>query len=167
MKNLIGMMVSVMAVSGSALAEEAHFNSLICHNYDYYQLGGDRKALEIAVTKDSIGKYTVTVSRTYEVLQENRQYIVRDRVVETDFKGLKCLQASLPEDPKVVTCAAGSPHLDLYFRLARLDRTGISSSFSTDPGRIIKSMSYEAAVYDFGDKQNEYSGFSPDDCVLN
>jgi len=163
MKKLMLGLISVMTISNSAIGAEATFNSLVCRSYDYYQLAGDRKVLEIDVAKDLHGTYRVTVAKTYEILLANQEYRERDRSTEVDLQGLACTQAAASVDPKVVTCA--TPSAWNYFDLARLDRTLTLSAFSVTPGRVVQTTTYEGTIY--SDKEGNYPGFSPKDCVLN
>ena len=162
-KRFILGLVSAMVISGSAFGAEVNFNSLVCRSYDYYQLGGDRKVLEVAVSREPQGTYRVTVARAYEILLANQEYRERDRSTEVDLQGFSCTQASAAIDPKVVTCA--TPSIVNYFSLARLDRTLTLSAFSSTPGRVVKTTTYEATLYSV--KEGEYPGFDPKDCVLN
>jgi hypothetical protein len=163
MKRFVFGIVSIFLTTGLAGASEVSFNSLVCRSYDYYQLGGDRKVLEIAATRNRLGTYRITVARAYEILLANGDFLERERNTETDLPGLTCTQAPLANDPKVVTCA--TPLIENYLSLARVDRTLVLSAFSMTPGRVVNSTSYEATL--FGGKQEDYPAFDPKDCILN
>jgi hypothetical protein len=161
MKLLSIALLGLLASTAPALAD-APFPSLTCRSFDYFQLGGDRKVLEIAVRREEAGTYQVTVSRIYETLLPNREYREKERALVEEMPGLTCLQAAGTTDPKVVTCA--SREIKAYFGLSRLDRTVLASAFSSRPGQVVRSTTFEAAVY--GRDPKEYSDFSPEDCVL-
>ncbi len=156
-------LVVLAALSSSPAHAEATFDSLTCRAYDYFELGGDRKTLEILVAKQATGKYKLTVSRTFDVLQPNHDYLERNRYAETEMTNLNCVQAPGSVDPKVITCTGAT--LKSYFNLSRLERTLIKSELSITPQRIIKTITYEASVY--GQQQNEYKDFNAENCVLN
>jgi hypothetical protein len=161
-RKIILSLATALTISHSAFAADVNFNSLVCRSYDYYQLGGDRNVTEVAVLRDQSGGYRITVAKIYEILVADQDYRERDRSTEFDLKGLTCTQA-LAVDAKVVTCATFG--IQNYFDLARLDHTLVLSAFSSHPGKVVETTTYEGTFY--GDKNAEYHGFDAQDCVLN
>jgi opacity protein-like surface antigen len=159
MKNSFVILAMLSATTMSALASAAApaFQSLTCRSYDYYQMGGDRKTLEVKLEREAAGTYQVQVTRTYDVLQADHSYQVRDRSLEASFGGLTCVQAEASVDAKVISCKDAGPAFR-YFGLSRVDRTVIMSAFSSKPEKVIKTTSYDAAVY--GDKVQDFTYFT-------
>jgi len=148
-----------------AHANPATFESITCRQYDYYQLKGDRKVIEVTIRQGGELVYTANVAHVYETLQPDHTFRERDRTSDFDEAALKCVQADGAVDPKVITCARGAGALD-YIAIVRNDKTLSSSAFSSKPDRAIKTTTYEADVY--GSRINaELTNFDPENCVLN
>jgi hypothetical protein len=152
----------MLFVALDAYAAPATFNSVVCRSYDYYQLGGDRKVVEIAIGKSADGVYSATASHSYEVLLSDGSFRVRDRTVDADFSGLTCLQGGTGDDPRVVTCA--TPGVAQYVNLARIERTTVMSAFSSRPGQVVKSFDFEGLTMSHDGTVSPI--FQDRDCVL-
>ncbi|MGZ3704492.1 MAG: hypothetical protein ACXVB9_19045 [Bdellovibrionota bacterium] len=155
-------MMLLTFLPGLSARAELNLNSLVCRSYDYYQLGGDRKTLEVALTKLANGKFKVVVAHTFDTLQPDHQYLERNRYSDPEMPNLNCVQAPDSVDPKVITCTGDD--LNSYFNISRLERTIILSQLSSRPGQVVKTISYEADVY--GSRKNEIKELDPENCVL-
>lgn len=162
-RSTIALSLLSMTLASLPANAEGSLESLICRSHDYYQMGGDRKTLEISLNKQAGGQFNLKISRTFDVLLPNHEYQERNRYTETEMVDLNCVQASGAIDPKVVTCTGAT--LKSYFNLSRIDRTLIMSELSSKPGKIVQTVTYEAAI--LGDHPKEFRNFTPAECVLN
>lgn len=153
---------ALFLLTAPAFAHAEGFESLVCRSFDYYQLHGDRKTLEISARRAPNGSHEVTVARLFESLQPDHTFREEAREVVLQLPGLHCLQAAAV-DEKVISCI--SDDRLSYFGLMRLDSTVIASARSSRPGEIIRNTTYTAEVY--AEKSVEdYQHFQPGDCGL-
>lgn len=160
-----GLLTLLGLLSTTAMASPKPID-LLCRSYDYYELAGNRKVVEIAVTREAGGTYDVKLSHIFETLS-NGQYTESSRTVRMDLTGLTCTQADPTVDPNVISCS--NPGVQSYFGLSRIDETVVMSPFSSKPGNVIKTHRYESTIFGNGAEQDGFKdglSFDPRDCAL-
>lgn len=146
MKNLIAFLLSITSVTAFAVAKPMD-TQVTCRNYDYHNLGGDRKVVEVRVhkvKKDPV--FNVTISNLRENLQADKvTYVETSRLVAYELTDVTCLQDS--DDPLLLTCAKQGKQLQ-YFNIALQERKTMLSAISTTPGRIAIYRNFGLHLYD-------------------
>ena len=143
------------------------FAGIVCRKYDYYQLAGDRKVFEVAVTPVEGDLFNLKISNLYEVRQSDGSYKIRDQALaHNPVHDMKCTQAGENVDAKVITCRKDQNRGFDYLSISRIDRTSIMSAMASTPGKINTYSSYDIEFLEAGGKENTFRQFSLEDCVL-
>ncbi|MGZ3691853.1 MAG: hypothetical protein ACXVAX_10135, partial [Pseudobdellovibrio sp.] len=141
--------------------------SLTCRKFDYNQLAGDRKVFDVALTKQNSDLYTLNVSNSYEVIQADGSYKVRDKAdAITPIPDMLCAQADASLDPKLVTCRKDKGNTFDYVSVRRMDSTSIMSLQASVPGKVIHYSSYDIELMPTGQKDEVLRQFDLKDCVV-
>lgn len=146
MNRIIALLLLVNSLTVHATAKPMD-TQVTCRNYDYHNLGGDRKIVEVRVQKikkDPV--FTVTISNVRETLLADKvTYQEASRLVAYELQDVKCLQDS--DDPLLLTCAKEGKQLQ-YFNITLMERKTMLSAISTTPGKIVNYKNFALHLYD-------------------
>ena len=167
-------MMTVMKIGLVALMSLGSFMAMAaskpidlrCRSFDYFELAGNRRVIEVLLTQEGGGTYEAKVAHVFETLSSG-QYVESSRSVEMDLPGLTCIQADPNVDLKVISCSNSG--VKSYFGISRIDQTVIMSPYSSSPGSVVKTTTYEGTIFSGGREEDGTKNelrFDPRDCEL-